>query len=117
MSDREIKINITGNKEFVLERSAVASIDPEVCVNCGKCRRICPTESIAEYQRPICRICPDCASGPMMFRSQSEEFAHEHACSTGCPLGTIPEGYVNMIAEGKFDLAYDLIAELSQISV
>ena len=115
MAERRVEIKITGEKEFVLERNAVASIDPEVCVNCGKCRRICPTESIAEFQRPICRICPDCAKGPMMFRGESEKFAHEHACSTGCPLGTIPEGYVNLIAEGKYDLAYDLIAELNPL--
>ena len=103
------------DKTFSQERQAVASIDPSICINCGKCRRICPTEAIDEFQRVICRLCPDCAEGPEMFPVQSEQYAHEHACSIACPLGTVPEGYVNLIAQEKFIEAYELISELNPL--
>jgi len=50
-----------------------------------------------------------------MFPEESKRFAPAHACSLQCPLGTIPEGYVNMIAQGKFEKAYDLISELNPL--
>ena len=110
-------ISFEGGNTHEQVRTAVASIDSELCVNCGICRRSCPTETIFEYQRDICRLCPDCAPKPTMFPEESKGYAPKHACSLQCPLGTIPEGYVNMIAQGKFDLAYDLIAELNPLPV
>ena len=97
------------------ERKAVASIDSKYCINCGKCRRICPVEAIQELQRPICRLCPDCGEGPEMFPSETRAFATQHTCSIGCPLGTIPEGYIHLIREGRLQEAYDLIAELNPL--
>lgn len=117
MSFLEEKLLITAgkNKDFEMSRTAVAAIDSKLCINCGICRRSCPTEAIAEYQRAICRYCPDCANGPEMFYDETIEYASLHSCSIACPLGTIPEGYVNKIAEGKFDDAYDLISELNPL--
>lgn len=97
------------------ERKAVASIDSKYCINCGKCRRICPAEAVQEYQRPICRLCPDCGEGPEMSPSEVRAFATKHTCSIGCPLGTVPEGYINLIREGRPQDAYDLIAELNPL--
>ena len=113
----EITISIKNEQEFKRSRRAVASIDSEMCVNCGICRRSCPTETIVERQRDICRLCPDCTTKEKMFPEESKRFATKHACSLACPLGTVPEGYVNMIVEGKFDKAYDLIAELNPLPV
>lgn len=110
-----IRINIGENGEIIKERNVVAHIDPKLCVNCGRCRRICPTESIEELQRIICRQCPDCAESEIMFHNDAKEYAHEHACSIACPLGTVPEGYVNLIAEGKFEEAYEVIRELNPL--
>jgi NADPH-dependent glutamate synthase beta subunit-like oxidoreductase len=112
----EITFKVNGI-EFTRPRTSVAKIDSEMCVNCGVCRRACPTEAIYEYQRDICRLCPDCTPKPEMLPDESKKFATEHACSIRCPLGTIPEGYVNMIAQVKFDSAYDLIKELNPLPV
>lgn len=113
MSEKvEIKI---GGGSFTTVRNAVASIDPEVCINCGKCRRACPTEAIAEYQRPICRLCPDCAESPEMFPSEIKAYAAMHSCSIGCPLGTVPEAYISLIRAGRYKDAYDLISELNPL--
>jgi formate dehydrogenase beta subunit len=50
-----------------------------------------------------------------MLADESKEYATAHACSLQCPLGTVPEGYVNLIAERKFDLAYEVIRELNPL--
>lgn len=111
----DLSITVGKADAFAVKRTAVASIDAQLCINCGICRRACPTEAISEYQRVICRYCPDCAEGPQMFYDESIAYASEHSCSIACPLGTIPEGYVNKIAEGKFEEAYDLISELNPL--
>ncbi|MDO5408242.1 MAG: FAD-dependent oxidoreductase [Eubacteriales bacterium] len=111
----EISFKLNDGTTFKRNRNAVAKIDSEMCVNCGVCRRSCPTSAIEEYQRDICRLCPDCTSKPKMFPEESKRFATKHACSLQCPLGTIPEGYINMVAEGKFSEAYDLISELNPL--
>ena len=102
-------------EEKFSERKAMASIDSKYCINCGKCRRICPMDAVQEMQRPICRLCPDCGEGPEMFPSETKAFATAHSCSIGCPLGTVPEGYINLIREGRTQDAYDLIAELNPL--
>jgi NADPH-dependent glutamate synthase beta subunit-like oxidoreductase/NAD-dependent dihydropyrimidine dehydrogenase PreA subunit len=111
----DLSITVGKAEAFGAQREAVAGIDAKLCINCGTCRRTCPTEAISEYQRVICRYCPDCAGGPQMFYDEATIYAGEHACSIACPLGTIPEGYVNKIAEGKFEEAYELIAELNPL--
>ncbi|MBI9105306.1 MAG: FAD-dependent oxidoreductase [Spirochaetales bacterium] len=110
-----INIKIGEYAAFKAVRHAVAQINSDLCINCGTCRTACPTEAISERQRIICRICPDCTTGPQFFPDQSIAYATEHACSIACPLGLIPEGYVNKIADGKFDEAYDLIMELNPL--
>ena len=117
VTEQKILFKIGNNLEFAKTRKAIANVDSNLCVNCGRCRMMCPTETINEYQRDICRLCPDCAEGPMLFPEQSKTYTAEHSCSLSCPLGTIPEGYVNLIAEGKFDLAYEMISDLNPLPV
>lgn len=115
MTKTVVKLEYEKQGTVLIERKAVAHIDGNHCINCGKCRRICPTEAIDEYQRPICRLCPDCGEGPQMFPSEANTYATKHSCSIGCPLGTVPEAYLNLIREGRIEDAYDLIAELNPL--
>lgn len=108
-----VTIKVEGGKEFTQSRNVVAKIDTDLCVNCGMCRNSCPTDAIWEYQRDICRLCPDCADGPEQFPEESKRYATEHACSLACPLGTVPEGYVNLIAQGRLKEAYDVLRFLN----
>lgn len=112
---QKIRIRFEDGREVIRERQAVASIDSKECVNCGTCRRVCPTEAVQEYQREICRLCPDCADGPMLFPYDAADYFTQHSCSIACPLGTVPEGYVSLIAEERFAEAYDLICELNPL--
>ncbi len=105
----EIKINSTLNGEFTLKREAVAYIDPSRCVNCGTCREECPVEAIKENQRTICRICPGCTEKAGMSMDEMDEFTTKQSCTTACPLGISPQGYVNLVKYGKEEDAYKLV--------
>lgn len=110
-----VNISIGDSNQYNIQREVVAEIDSDSCINCGKCRRICPVEAISENQRTICRFCPDCAQGAVMLEDEQIKYSEQHACSLGCPLGTTPEGFVNLIAEGRFQDAYEQIAELNPL--
>jgi len=98
----------------LLKKTASPFMRTDVCVNCGTCLKACPTGAIFELQRQICRLCPDCASGPIMFPRDMEALTTE-SCAGACPIGHYPEGYVNMVAGGDFQEAWDLIAAVNPI--
>lgn len=110
-----VSIKLGNAEEYTIKRTSVAHIDTDLCINCGMCRRLCPVEAISEMQRAICRFCPDCAEGNVMLKDEQNEYAVNHACSMGCPLGTTPEGFVNLVAEGRWQDAYNSIAELNPL--
>lgn len=105
------KIVSTSGTEYSIPKRAVASINPANCVNCGKCRENCPVEAISEQQRVICRLCPSCTEQPALTHDQMVSLATEKACTTACPLGISPQGYVNLTRAGKDREAFDIIWE------
>lgn len=94
---------------FSFERKYVAKINRVNCVNCGTCREFCPDQAIEEKQREICRICPDCTERPAMTVEQMKEFSTKQACTTACPLGISPQGYVGLTRVGKYEKALEHI--------
>ena len=88
--------------EFTLkiDKKAQARINPGRCINCGECRRICPTEAISEYQKPV--------SG--LFSGHTADMT-ESSCSAGCPVGIIPQTVASFIRQGHALKAYSHIAE------
>ena len=88
--------------EFTLkiDKKAQARINPGRCINCGECRRICPTDAISEYQKPV--------SG--LFSEEARDMI-ETSCSLGCPVGIIPQTVASFIRQGKTTMAYRHIAE------
>ena len=105
------KIISSNGTEYIFEKEAVASINPKNCVNCGKCREVCPVGAISERQRTICRVCPECTGKPALTLDDMYSLATEKACTTACPLGISPQGYVNLAGAGKLNEAYELIWE------
>lgn len=105
-------------KKYLIEKNAQAFIDTKLCINCGTCRNLCPTEAIQEHQRLICRLCPDCenARSPIIFHLKSRDYSTTKACSIGCPLGIIPEGFVNLVAQGDIQGAYRLLTEKNPLA-
>ncbi len=97
-----------------MHKAASPRADTERCINCGSCLNICPTGAIKEMQRQICRLCPDCARGPVMFPRDMEALTRD-SCSLSCPLGHHPEGYVNLLARGDWEGAWRLIEAVNPL--
>ncbi len=106
---KSVRIISASGNEFTIEQKSVAHIDPRKCVNCNECREACPVGAIEEYQRVICHACPECTDIPGISPGKFEAMATELSCTTACPLGISPQGYVNMIKHNKLDEAYELV--------
>lgn len=104
-----VKIVSEKGKEFSIQKDYVARINPKSCINCGTCREMCPVGAISENQRTICRICPECTERDALTIDEMYSFATEKSCTTACPLGISPQGYVNLTRWGKLDEAYELV--------
>lgn len=103
------KIVSLDGREIALECKSVAKINTLNCVNCGTCREVCPTGAVKEMQRTVCRLCPSCTDKPAMSMDENDAFSVAKACTTECPLGISPQGYVNLTRLGQYDDAYHLI--------
>ncbi len=90
-------------------KDIVASIDSSKCVNCGICREVCPGDAIEEYQRQICHICPTCTAIPGVSVGKMKSLPTETSCTSQCPLGISPQGYIGLTKAGKYEEAYELI--------
>ena len=96
-----IKIKQEGSLEYALDRGYVAKVDTKKCINCGTCRENCPVEAIDEAQRWICRVCPECTDQPVMRLADIDAFCTKQSCTTACPLGISPQGYIGLARNGK----------------
>ena len=83
-----------------IDKKAQARINPGRCINCGECKKICPTDAINEYQKAV--------SG--LFSSAGEQVT-DTSCSVGCPLGIIPQTVASLIRDGDPSRAYRHIAD------
>ena len=81
-------------KEAISIVNGRAYIDPEKCVNCGKCHEVCPYHSIIKVPVPCEEACP-------VGAITKDEFGKEHIdeekciscgkCLASCPFGAIVE--------------------------
>ena len=106
MEKATVKIVSASGKEYGIEKRSTASINPQACVNCGKCREMCPVGAISEQQRIICRLCPSCTSRPALLHDEMVSLATKTSCTVACPLGISPQGYINLVRNGKEQEAY-----------
>ena len=107
--EKEQILGTTLKKEVRPLDQVTAYIDPSKCINCGTCRENCPANAISEQQRQICRICPTCTGRPGMSVGKMKSLPAETSCTTKCPLGISPQGYLGLTKLGKYDEAYELI--------
>lgn len=100
--------------ERKIVKHASPRVDSDRCINCGTCLELCPTGAMREMQRQICRLCPDCARGAVMFPGDMVELTSK-SCAAACPLGHYPEGYVNMVARGDWEGAWKLVDAINPL--
>lgn len=113
-SPLELTLRGPGGEEARLDKGSSPRVDTDRCINCGTCLRSCPTGAIREVQRQICRLCPDCAEGPIMFPRDMEDLTSS-SCGLACPLGHYPEGYMNLLARGDWEGAWDLVRAVNPL--
>lgn len=106
---KTVKFISASGKEYVIPQKSVAHIDSKKCVNCNECREACPVGAIEEFQRVICHACPECTEKPGLSPKKFVALATAKSCTTACPLGISPQGYVNLLKCGKEKEAYQII--------
>ena len=101
-----------GNFEVKL-RQRPRYIDMSKCNACGDCAIACPVSLPNEFDRNLgtrkAVFRPYAQAIPNVYGiSKSEGMA---PCKAACPAGVNAQGYVALIAAGKFDEAYELVKE------
>lgn len=102
-------LGTTLKKTIAKPDEVVAKIDPSKCINCGTCRENCPVDAIIENQRQICHVCPTCTEIPGISVGKMKSLPTDTSCTTKCPLGISPQGYLALSKAGNYDAAYELI--------
>ncbi len=101
-----------GNFEVKL-RQRPRYIDMSKCNACGDCSLVCPVSLPNEFDRALgtrkAVFRPYAQAIPNVFGiSKAEGMA---PCKAACPAGVNAQGYVALVAAGKFEEAYELVKE------
>lgn len=81
-------------REAIVITNGRASINPEKCVNCGRCLGVCPYKSIIRIPIPCEEACPvDAVKKDEFGREQIDEAKCISCgkCLTSCPFGAVVE--------------------------
>jgi heterodisulfide reductase subunit A-like polyferredoxin len=101
-----------GNFEVTLRRRP-RYVDASKCNACGECSDACPVSLPSEFDRKL-------GTRKAIFRPYPQAIPNVYGisksngvapCKGVCPAGVNAQGYVALIAAGKFHEAYDLIRE------
>lgn len=86
-------------------------VDAARCTGCGECEAVCPVQRVASgngtLRRAIYRD-PPLRAVPNLYAIEKRGAA---PCAASCPGGIHVQGFVALIARGRFQEAYDLIAQ------
>jgi heterodisulfide reductase subunit A-like polyferredoxin len=88
-------------------------VDADKCNACGECSLACPVSLPSEFDRGLGNrkaiFRPYAQAIPNLFGISKAEGAAP--CRSACPAGVNAQGYLALVAAGKFFEAYDLIRE------
>ncbi|MDY7033032.1 MAG: FAD-dependent oxidoreductase [Thermodesulfobacteriota bacterium] len=100
----EIRHSKDGFTAYV--RNKPCYIDTELCCFCSRCKEICPVNRPGS---PIKAV--DCISDKGIPRAFFIDKRKRPPCQMTCPLGINVQGYVALIADGKFREALEIIRD------
>lgn len=101
-----------GNFDVTIRKKA-RYVDEEICNGCSDCQDACPVHITDSFngelidRKAIYRLYPQAI--PNVFTIEKREFPPP--CRGSCPAGVNAQGYVGLIAKGKFLEALDLVRE------
>ncbi len=84
----------------------------EACVGCGECVAVCPVKLPSHYDLGICAQTaisrPFANAVPSTFAVEKKGWS---PCKSACAVHTSAQGYVALVAEGRFEDAYRVASE------
>jgi len=84
----------------------------EACVACDDCTPACPVSVSSEFELGVAKrkaiSRPFANAVPSLYAIDKRGSS---PCKTACPAGTSAQGYVALVAEGRFDEAYRVASE------
>ena len=101
-------------------RKRARYVDEEKCTGCGLCQEKCPIEMPSEFDQGLGKrkaiYVPFPQAVPNVYTiDKREERPCKAACREACPIHTNVQGYLSLIAEGKFQQAYELIRKTNPL--
>jgi len=91
-------------------RTAPRYVDPEKCTGCGDCEKECPVRVPNEYEGYLSQRRAIYRPFPQAFpNAYSIEKSSVPLCQAACPSGVHAQGYVALLAAGKYREAVALI--------
>ena len=120
---RHLNIDIVTNSELTALEGAPGNftatvyhharfVDPDKCTSCGECVPVCPITVDDQYneglgeRKAIYKLYPQAI--PHTYVVDKKGYA---PCKSNCPVETSAQGYIALIAEGRFADAYRVAAE------
>ena len=85
-------------------------VSTKECTGCGECSKVCPVSVPSEFdiglnqRRAIYRAFPQAVPGAFVVDKRGKS-----PCSAVCPAGVSTQGYVTLIAQGKFKEALEVL--------
>ncbi|MFH1383083.1 MAG: FAD-dependent oxidoreductase [Chloroflexota bacterium] len=98
-----------GNFKVKIKRKA-RFVDESKCTGCGECTKVCPVRLDSEFEEALTKRKAIYIPFPQAVPNKSVVDKRGYpSCRVACPAGVNAQGYIALIAEGKFKEALEVV--------